>query len=268
VTSVITTVHQVDTPLDAQRKTLRKYDAMGRLVAEMGGEGSKALTGLTLDSDIQAVWSKYATQYQYDKAGRRVLTIEPNGKDGNGNKTAYYYDKVGRLSYTINSLGEVQSYTYNAFGQQEQVRQYATRGAVNSSTLAGGLSSQFTAPAASANDALTRYSYGASGDVNSKLVYGKRTSTSSSSAIVETETYFYDSKGNFQEKDTDQLWVTYVTDKRGLVTSISTQKAVDLSAPTQTPPPLVALTILKGTSDISFWTIGSSKRRPIMRLTE
>ena len=32
--------------------------------------------------------------------------------------------------------------------------------------------------------------------------------------------------------------------------------------------PLSAFTILKGTSDISFATIGSSKRRPIRRLTE
>src|SRR5262245_37371514 len=32
--------------------------------------------------------------------------------------------------------------------------------------------------------------------------------------------------------------------------------------------PLLAFTILKGTSDISFATIGSSKRRPIRRFTE
>ncbi|MFT3858175.1 MAG: hypothetical protein QM742_11985 [Aquabacterium sp.] len=126
---------------DDERTALKRYDAAGRLVGELSAEGAKALVGKTLQADIDLVWKNYGTEHRYDAAGRRVATIEPDGSANSaGNKTLFYYDKVGRLTHSINALGEVTQYTYNAFGNQSEVRQVGTRlsGAVLG-TLNGGL---------------------------------------------------------------------------------------------------------------------------------
>ncbi|MCW7537066.1 polymorphic toxin type 43 domain-containing protein [Aquabacterium sp. A7-Y] len=110
------------------RVTGKRYDKQGRLTAELGGEGHKALAalGAATDAQIEAVWQKWATFHSYDKAGRRVATVTPNAA-GTGDKTLYYYDGESRLTHSINALGEMTQYSYDAFGQQVRETRFSAR---------------------------------------------------------------------------------------------------------------------------------------------
>ncbi|WKB55622.1 LysM peptidoglycan-binding domain-containing protein [Eleftheria terrae] len=111
------------------RVTGSRYDKQGRLIAELGGEGHKALAALgaaATEAQIEAVWQKWATFHSYDQAGRRIATVTPNTA-GTGDKTVYYYDGESRLTHTINAEGEVTRYSYDAFGQQLRETWYGAR---------------------------------------------------------------------------------------------------------------------------------------------
>lgn len=117
-----------------QATVQRRYDVQGRLTAELAPQDAARLEGLTVQAEIEAVWTAYATKHTYDAAGLLISTTDPNG-----NRTLFYYDTDGRLSFTVNAMGEVSGQTYNGFGQVETRRQYANRIApATLPTLAGG----------------------------------------------------------------------------------------------------------------------------------
>ncbi|ROH83782.1 RHS repeat protein, partial [Pseudomethylobacillus aquaticus] len=122
------------------RANLVRYDLQGRVMAELGGEGVKALEVLKAEVvaasgpgteptqvQIDSVWNTYGMRYVYDKAGQRIQTILPNGTSTSGLKTRYYYDHDGRLTHVINALNEVTEYRYNAFDEQAVERRYNIR---------------------------------------------------------------------------------------------------------------------------------------------
>lgn len=139
---------------EEERTTQRRYDKLGRLTQELTAEGVKALAALVspTQAQIDGIWSQYGTRHEYDSSGRRIATITPNGVDGAGLKTVYYYDQAGRLVYSINALGEVSSYDYNAFGNLSQQRRHALR--LGSLTgYSGGLKSALSTAAIAALEA-------------------------------------------------------------------------------------------------------------------
>lgn len=138
---------------EEERTTQRRYDKLGRLTQELTAEGVKALAALVspTQAQIDGIWTQYGMRHEYDSSGRRIATITPNGGDGAGLKTVYYYDQAGRLVYSINALGEVSSYVYNAFGNLSQQRRHALR--LGSLTgYSGGLKSALSATAVAALD--------------------------------------------------------------------------------------------------------------------
>ncbi|MCW7537965.1 LysM peptidoglycan-binding domain-containing protein [Aquabacterium sp. A7-Y] len=128
--------------LTIARTRQSRYDKQGRLVAELSGEGHKALAALpagATEAQIEAIWQKWGTRHSYDAAGRRIATVTPNA-GGSGDKTVFYYDAESRLTHSINALGEVTQYSYDSFGQQVRETRYGARLATTA-IGAGGLRS-------------------------------------------------------------------------------------------------------------------------------
>ncbi|MGC4061891.1 MAG: hypothetical protein QM749_13995 [Aquabacterium sp.] len=221
--NVTKTVRAVGVAAD-ERTSQRRYDVLGRVTAELSGTGSKALadwlaanasaTQDVKDTQTNLIWQKYGVQYLYDNAGRRIAMIEPNGTDGSGNKTLYYYDKVGRLTYSINALGEVSQYTFNAFGERTAATVVGTR--VATTGLTGGLGSTLGTLVSSVlnatKDSTTRQTYdvrGAVASVTDALGYtSTRTYTAFGQLAASVQrinatttaqtTYAYDRRGNLR----------------------------------------------------------------------
>ncbi|MBC8731577.1 LysM peptidoglycan-binding domain-containing protein [Paraburkholderia sp. UCT2] len=122
----------------AGRTTTYRYDLQGRLIAQLGGEGSTALAALGANAtlaQIDAVWQSWGVSYTYDAAGLRTSMT-----DANGNTTYYYYDVAGHLTHVVNPIGEVVEYQYDAFGDVTETLVYATRVAADTlASLVGGL---------------------------------------------------------------------------------------------------------------------------------
>jgi len=156
--------YQVPDVLSNNRTLTTEYDVQGRVVAELTPEGSLALDGASTQSEIDAVWDRYAVQYTYDAVGRRI-----SSSDQNNNTTLLYYNADGQLSHSVNARGEVIRTTYNAFGEVEQILQYANR--IDTSGLTGGeISSTLTSRLAAARDVsrdtLTKTEYTVRGAVS------------------------------------------------------------------------------------------------------
>lgn len=116
---------RVTTERRGDRKSHYRYDQQGRVVAQLSGEGVKALEALGANpsqASVDAVWADRAMRYQYDAGGRRTAMI-----DALDRSTLYYYDSLGRLTHTVNPLGEVTEQRYNAFGDVAQTIVYAKR---------------------------------------------------------------------------------------------------------------------------------------------
>ncbi|WP_168356217.1 LysM peptidoglycan-binding domain-containing protein [Lysobacter enzymogenes] len=116
---------RVTTERRGDRKSHYRYDLQGRVVAQLSGEGVKALEALGANpsqASVDAVWADRAVRYQYDAGGRRTAMI-----DALDRSTLYYYDSLGRLTHTVNPLGEVSEQRYNAFGDVAQTIVYAKR---------------------------------------------------------------------------------------------------------------------------------------------
>lgn len=125
-----------------QRKTRRRYDALGRVTHELGGVGVEKLALAADDAAREVVWNTYGTRYTYNADGRLVSSLSPNGSNGDGNRTIFYYNNDGRLTHSINALGEVAQYAYNTFGERISEKHYAGRIAwATLITLNGGKSS-------------------------------------------------------------------------------------------------------------------------------
>jgi YD repeat-containing protein len=110
------------------------------------------------------------THTQYDANGNVVMTSDPNG-----NKTYTWYDKLGRKTDQVDAAGYMTSYTLDAEGNVTSQTQYAT--ALSASVLAGltGGGTKPAAPATSADDRTTSYSYDhngqRTGEVRTGLTY-------------------------------------------------------------------------------------------------
>lgn len=139
-----------------------RYDAFGRVIAQLPPEGSALLGALPAGKTIDDIWNQYATFYAYNAAGQRISATDPDK-----HTSYFYYDENGRLAATVNAAGEVQRQRYNAFGQLESSTSYSTR--LDTTGLAGGaLDAAFAArldQLAGPNDHTTSYRYDRKGQV-------------------------------------------------------------------------------------------------------
>lgn len=147
------------------RTSTNRYDAKGRLIATLNGNGSAALAALggsPTQAQIDYIYATYGTRFVYDAADRLVQKITPDGIGSTGNRTIYYYDREGRLRFEVNPLGAVVEYRFqtdlqgnvsNALGDNSDVIVYGST--ISTTNLSGGLvdSSLVSAVASIANGA-------------------------------------------------------------------------------------------------------------------
>ena len=144
--------------------TQSRYDAMGRVVAQLDGVGSALITVGMTQTQIDAVWAQHAVTTTYDLAGRRTGMV-----DALGNRTLYFYDGDGQLRYTVDPLNNVKELRYNAFGNVSMTIAYATPinpAAIGAGGLVtSGLTSAVAAAANTAKDLVTRQVYDGVGNL-------------------------------------------------------------------------------------------------------
>ncbi len=205
-----------------QRTVLVRYDALGRVSAQLSARGAALITGSETSEQLEAIWSQYATQYSYDEAGRRISATDPNG-----NRSLFYYDSDGRLLYTVNALGEVQERQYDAFGNLASSTSYGARlsadalAGMQGGVLNGGGKSR---PLEKAFAALKK----AGGVLNSTMRYtynaiNELVSTTDANGGVTTTTYdaFGEVVSSTQSIDgTHSVTTTRSYDRRGLRTEV------------------------------------------------
>lgn len=199
-----------------------RYDAKGRLIAELGGVGSSVLPGPGANqSQIDAIYATYGTRYAYDAADRLISKTTPDGSGTSGNKTVYYYDGDGQLRYEINALGEVTEYRYNVLEDRTDSIAYGTRIAAGTlGTLNGGLvtATVGNAVAAIANSAV---------DSRDQFAYNNRgelwVHTRPGGGLNDYQSYYYNAFGDVINQyaypqgadQTDSISTSYF--RRGLV---------------------------------------------------
>ena len=136
----------------------KRYDAWGRVTAELSGVGSSTLGASPTPAQVTAAWAAYSTQYTYDAAGRLATQ-----KDALGNTTTYFYDNNGQLRYTVDPQGRVTESRYDSFGDTTFVIHYATAISMTGITAGGlvpaALTSAVSAVAQPAKDQITRNVY-------------------------------------------------------------------------------------------------------------
>jgi YD repeat-containing protein len=189
------------------RTATRRYDVQGLLIAELGGEGSARLAAASDDSAREAVWARYATKYEYDKAGRRTATIDPLG-----HRTLHYYDTAGRLAVDVNAEGEVERRFHDAQGDLWQVRRYDARLASLAVLNGGELSAveaQVNALADGDKDRVTTFFH----DHNGRM-------EATRDAVGNTTAYEYNAFGELKAQsdpiDSRVLLREFTYDRRGL----------------------------------------------------
>lgn len=211
----ISTIQAVGQP---EVRTLSvRYDAQGRLTAELSAEGAALLTGGQTQAQIDAIWQNWGSSYGYDAAGRRI-----SARDARGNVTVYYYDAAGRRVYTVLKTpqgGEVQQASYNSFGDVEGTVTYAARLSVaDTAGLTGGLADATLASRVAALADTAR-------DLRSTAVFGRRSQVHQAiDALGNSSAYGYDAFGEVVVRLVDQgdgrSQSTYFGfDRRGLLLS-------------------------------------------------
>ena len=205
------------------RTTQTRYDALGRVIAELTPQGSSLITAGMSQTQIDAIWNQYSVRYSYDLVGRRI-----SSSDQNNNKTLYFYDAEGRLVYTVDPLGDVTEQRYDARGDVTDKISYVNTiatdgltggavtalltnrviGAANASkdahatityTVLGQVASTSTAEGTS-----TSYQYNAFGDMTTRLV--------SAPNDLQTEyDYTYDLVGQLTEVVSDSRVIDEIT---------------------------------------------------------
>ncbi|WP_225428125.1 putative Ig domain-containing protein [Dyella tabacisoli] len=161
------------------------YDAFGDVVGTLDGVGAANLVSGMTAAQQTAVFSQYGTTSTYNALGQRITSTDPLG-----NTTYAYYDASGRLAYTVqgqpagstlNAVGNVTAYTYNAFGQVATSRSFSspltltTSGSSSGTTLnvtTATMAQLATAAASLANpatDRSTSYTYTLNGQVASAV---------------------------------------------------------------------------------------------------
>ena len=214
-----------------QRQNLARYDAQGRMIATLAGEGAYRLQGATTPAAIDAVWAEWGTVYAYDSAGQQISS-EIQNPDGSRNVTRYLYDDAGRLIATVNALGEASAQRWNAVGQLAETRRYQQRLSTAQLSQLPGISSTgwaaILATLQHAEDRITRYTYDAAG----------RQSTITD-ALQQTTRTQYNAFGELARSirnmgDGTQVATAYAYDHRGQVTQITEDEGGSLSRSTHT----------------------------------
>ncbi|MBL8515566.1 MAG: VCBS repeat-containing protein, partial [Betaproteobacteria bacterium] len=150
------------------RSSLFRYDAFGRVTAELSAEGAAKLSANPADPANESIWNQYSIKHTYDGFGQRTSTTDQNGL-----RTLFYYDLDGNLSVTINALGEVRRSDYNGLEQLQKTTVYSQRIASTALTgMKGGLidATLIASLNALANpqDTVTQYTYNNIGAVQTK----------------------------------------------------------------------------------------------------
>jgi YD repeat-containing protein len=204
------------------RRQRARYDSQGRLIAELNGTGVAALANAENETAINAVWAQWGTTHRYDAAGQRIATVLPDGQGGAGRQSLNYYDSMGRLSHTLNPLGEVTEYHYDAFGQKVWSRHYAQRvSPPQLATLQGGKSHELTpllTTLRSDQDSVQYTTYDQRGQISVQK-----------DALGQAVRYAYDAFGLLTQKwepltRTTALQTDYQYDRRGLQLSQTQDK--------------------------------------------
>jgi YD repeat-containing protein len=191
------------------RTTQARYDALGRVVAELTAEGSTLITGTMTPTQIDQIWNQYAVRYAYDLAGRRV-----SATDQNGYITYFYYDGDGRQTHVVNADREVTETLYDARGRITGTRTYNAPAAAG--TLTGGLATSAFTNLLTVNNTLdartvTTYAYTATGQEQT-------TSTAESAAVTRRFDAFGDETTRLDQVDaTAQRSTVYTYDALGQV---------------------------------------------------
>ena len=102
-----------------------RYNAFGEVTGVVSGEGEAKQT------DLNTAITQYGTTYAFDAMGRKISESGPEGQ-----KTWFFYNKEGLLTYQVNALGEVTTFTYNAFDQVASQRLLNKR--ISTTGLSGG----------------------------------------------------------------------------------------------------------------------------------
>ena len=188
-------ITRIDASNTAQARTTQfQYDAAGNLTQTIQADPDtfNAQTGQWLPTAVQPT-----TTVTYNAFGQAVAT-----QDANGNVTYNVYDHDGSLLYAIDGDGYVTGYTYNAYGQQTSVTQYATginaagQGwSINQPPTLAQLSAVLVTSSA---DRTTTTAYDVQGNKISVISPAVTYANSADSAAggVETTEYTYDAYGN------------------------------------------------------------------------
>jgi YD repeat-containing protein len=130
---------------DYQQGLARRFDALGRVTAQLDAIATEKLRTSSNASQQEAVWQQHATFFSYDNAGRVIHSYQNHAQVKNsqtGQVTSskidnwFYYNGAGQLVYTVDDQGVVAEKSYDAFGRQNQVRRYFQ--AINTQGLTGG----------------------------------------------------------------------------------------------------------------------------------
>lgn len=208
------------------RTTQTRYDALGRVVQELSGEGSRQITAGMTQAQIDQIWDRYGVRYAYDAAGRMVSTttvaFDPSNNTTQTNTSFFYYDSDDRLRFTVNARGEVAESRYNSLGQLTNTRTYTNR--IATTGLTGGLLTPTLAtalvPIADANrDATTAFEYALTGQVS-------RSSTAEGANVTFLYNAFGEERSRTESIDATRTRTTTSTyDTRGLLLSNRTDTA-------------------------------------------
>ncbi|NRR29071.1 RHS repeat protein [Oxalobacteraceae bacterium] len=193
-----------------ERATQTRYDALGRVIAELTPKGVAAIGTSTVQTVIDAAWAAHSVKYTYNSAGQRASVT-----DQDGHKSLYYYDVSGNLRYGINAAGEVSEYAYTLFNQQSSVTRI--NGRLSGSALAAltGTESLAAIQAAAAGIALmgANNTASASYDRLGRVI-------DRADALDYHKLFVYDAFGNVlstKEQDTG-ITTTYQYNRRGDLT--------------------------------------------------
>lgn len=117
----VITINREDSQRGDRRVEHKRYDAAGRLIAELDATGARLLHSQKLDAlMVENIWKKHGTHFSYDKANQLISKTNAQGET-----TLYFYNESGLPVYCIAADGGVTETSYNAFQEIAFTRQYS-----------------------------------------------------------------------------------------------------------------------------------------------